>query len=132
MTRPLLRTAVRLLPTATRDRYADEIAQLLDDSPRPVADAVDVVFLAAREHLEVLMRRPSACPRPCCLRGVARLVRLRAQRCRQRTGRDPGALVEQRRRSGSHRHRRGGAPHRSSLRRDGPRSLKWSPHGRRR
>jgi hypothetical protein len=58
MTRWLTRFAVRMLPAQTRDRYGSELVALLDRSPRPLADTLDVLFLAAREHLEDRMRRP--------------------------------------------------------------------------
>ena len=58
MTRTLTRLAVRMLPAHTRDRYGQELIALLDRSPRPLADTLDVLFLAAREHLEDSMRRP--------------------------------------------------------------------------
>ncbi|MGH9287884.1 MAG: hypothetical protein ACRD0V_06250 [Acidimicrobiales bacterium] len=58
MTRPLARLAVTLLPADVRHRYGDELLELLVRSPRPLADALDELHLAAREHLEVLMRRP--------------------------------------------------------------------------
>lgn len=58
MTRWLTRFAVRILPERTRDRYGQELVALLDSSPRPLADTLDVVLLAAREHLEDPMRRP--------------------------------------------------------------------------
>jgi hypothetical protein len=58
MTRWLTRLAVRMLPAQTRDRYGSELVALLDRSPRPLADTLDVLFLAAREHLEAPMRRP--------------------------------------------------------------------------
>ena len=52
------RLAVRMLPAPTRRRYGEELVELLDRSPRPLADSVDVLRLAAREHLEEPMRRP--------------------------------------------------------------------------
>jgi len=58
MTRWLARLAVRMLPAQTRDRYGSELVALLDRSPRPLADTLDVLFLAARAHLEAPMRRP--------------------------------------------------------------------------
>jgi hypothetical protein len=58
MTRWPTRLAVRMLPARTRDRYGQELLALLDRSPRPLADTLDVVLLAAREHLEVPMHRP--------------------------------------------------------------------------
>jgi hypothetical protein len=58
MTRWLTRLAVRMLPAQMRDRYGSELVALLDRSPRPLADTLDVLFLAAREHLEAPMRRP--------------------------------------------------------------------------
>ncbi len=57
MTRRLARLAVTLLPAGVRDRYGDELLEFLARSPRPLADALDVLHLAAREHVEVLMRR---------------------------------------------------------------------------
>jgi hypothetical protein len=47
-----------MLPARTRDRYGQELVALLDRSPSPLADTLDVFFLAAREHLEDPMRRP--------------------------------------------------------------------------
>jgi hypothetical protein len=58
MTRRLLQLAVRLVPARFRDRYGEELAALLETSPRPLADTVDVLHLAALEHMEALMRRP--------------------------------------------------------------------------
>jgi hypothetical protein len=58
MSRWLKRLAVGMLPAQTRDRYGPELLALLDRSPRPLADTLDVLFLAAREHLEDRMRRP--------------------------------------------------------------------------
>jgi hypothetical protein len=58
MTRWLTRLAVRMLPAQTRDRYGQELVALLDRSPSPLADTLDVFFLAARAHLEDPMRRP--------------------------------------------------------------------------
>jgi hypothetical protein len=58
MTRWITRLAVRLLPAQTRDRYGQELVALLDSSPRPLADTLDVLFLAVREHLERPMRHP--------------------------------------------------------------------------
>jgi hypothetical protein len=58
MTRWLTRLAVRMLPAQMRDRYGSELVALLDRSPRPLADTLDVLFFAAREHLEAPMRRP--------------------------------------------------------------------------
>jgi hypothetical protein len=58
MTRRLARLAVRMLPAQTRHRYGRELIVLLDHSPCPVADTIDVVFLGARQHLEAPMRRP--------------------------------------------------------------------------
>jgi predicted permease len=58
MTRWLTRLVVRMLPAQTRDRYGQELVALLDRSPSPLADTLDVFFLAAREHLEDPMRRP--------------------------------------------------------------------------
>jgi hypothetical protein len=57
VTRRLARLVVTLLPSGVRDRYGNELLELLVRSPRPLADALDVLTLAAREHLEVLMRR---------------------------------------------------------------------------
>jgi hypothetical protein len=47
-----------MLPAHTRDRYGQELLEVLDRSPRPLADTLDVLFLAVREHLEDPMRRP--------------------------------------------------------------------------
>ena len=47
-----------MLPARTRARYGQELVALLDCSPRRVADTLDVLFLAARAHLEDPMRRP--------------------------------------------------------------------------
>jgi hypothetical protein len=47
-----------MLPVHTRDRYGQELLDVLDRSPRPLADTLDVLFLAVREHLEDPMRRP--------------------------------------------------------------------------
>ena len=58
MTRWLARLAVRMLPARTRARYGQELVALLDCSPRRLADTLDVLFLAARAHLEDPMRRP--------------------------------------------------------------------------
>jgi predicted permease len=58
MSRWLKRLAVGMLPAPTRDRYGPELLALLDRTPHPVADTLDVLFLAAREHLEDPMRRP--------------------------------------------------------------------------
>jgi predicted permease len=58
MTGWLARLAVRMLPARTRARYGQELVALLDCSPRPLADTLDVLFLAARAHLEDPMRRP--------------------------------------------------------------------------
>ena len=58
MTRWLTRLAVRMLPARTRHRYGQELVALLDCSPRPLADTLDVLFLATREHLEDPMRGP--------------------------------------------------------------------------
>lgn len=58
MTHRLTRLAVRMLPAHTRHRYGRELILLLDRSPRPVADTIDVLFLGARQQLEALMRRP--------------------------------------------------------------------------
>jgi hypothetical protein len=58
MTRRLTRLAVRMLPAHTRHRYGRELILLLDRSPRPVADTIDVLLLGARQQLEAPMRRP--------------------------------------------------------------------------
>ena len=58
MSQWLGRLAVRMLPARTRGRYGQELLALLDHSPRPLADTLDVLLLAAREHLEDQMRRP--------------------------------------------------------------------------
>ncbi len=58
MTRRRVQLAARLLPASFRDRYGDELAELLERSPRRLADTVDVLFLAVQVHMEVLMRRP--------------------------------------------------------------------------
>ena len=58
MTRWFARLAVRMLPARTRARYGQELVALLDCSPRRLADTLDVLFLAARAHLEDPMRRP--------------------------------------------------------------------------
>lgn len=58
MSRWLKRLAVGMLPAHTRDRYGQELLDVLDRSPRPLADTLDVLFLAVREHLEDPMRRP--------------------------------------------------------------------------
>lgn len=57
MTRWLSRLAVRMLPERTRARYGQELVALLDGSPRRLTDTLDVLFLAARAHLEAPMRR---------------------------------------------------------------------------
>jgi hypothetical protein len=57
MTRWLSRLAIRMLPARTRARYGQELVALLDYSPRRLADTLDVLFLAARAHLEDSMRR---------------------------------------------------------------------------
>jgi hypothetical protein len=46
-----------MLPERTRARYGQELVALLDGSPRRLADTIDVLFLAARSHLEDPMRR---------------------------------------------------------------------------
>jgi hypothetical protein len=58
MSRWLKRLAVGMLPAQTRDCYGQELLALLDHSPRPLADTLDVLLLAAREHLEDPVRRP--------------------------------------------------------------------------
>jgi hypothetical protein len=58
MTRRLVRLAVRMLPVRTRALYGEELVALLDCSPHPLADTLDVLLLAARAHLEDPMRRP--------------------------------------------------------------------------
>ena len=58
MTRHLARLAVRTLPGPTRERYGPELMVLLDCSPRPLADTVDVLVLAVRAHVEDRMRHP--------------------------------------------------------------------------
>jgi hypothetical protein len=58
MTPWFVRLLVRMLPAPTRHRYGEELVELLERSPRPLADSVDVLRLAAREHLEEPMRRP--------------------------------------------------------------------------
>ena len=58
MSRWLGRLAVRMLPARTRGRYGQELLALLDRSPRPLADTLDVLLLAVRGHVEAPMRRP--------------------------------------------------------------------------
>jgi hypothetical protein len=53
----LARIALRLLPEGFRVRYRDELLDLLDSSPAPLRDTVDVVRLGTRQRLELLMTR---------------------------------------------------------------------------
>lgn len=51
-----MRTWLRvLLPTSFRDRYGDELMELLGESRHPLRDSVDLIFLAIRLNLENAM-----------------------------------------------------------------------------
>ena len=52
------RVAVGFLPSAFRDRYRDELVCLLEHSPAPCRDTIDVLHLAVHQHLEVPVTRP--------------------------------------------------------------------------
>ena len=58
MRRRSARVAVRLLPPTFRDRYRGELVSLLEGSTTPCRDTIDVLLLAVRHHLEVLVTRP--------------------------------------------------------------------------
>jgi hypothetical protein len=49
------RIAVRVLPEGFRDRYEGELLALLDDSPAPLGDTLDVLRLAAKQRSELLV-----------------------------------------------------------------------------
>jgi len=57
MRRQSSRLAMRLLPEAFRDRYGGELLALLDDSPAPLGDTLDVLRLGAKQRLELLVPR---------------------------------------------------------------------------
>ncbi|WP_155368669.1 hypothetical protein [Catellatospora vulcania] len=47
----LIRAVLALYPPAVRERYGDEIAELLHDSPRPGRDLADTAWCALRDRL---------------------------------------------------------------------------------
>ena len=50
--------AVGILPPQFRHRYRDELLLLLERSPSPCRDTIDVLHLAVRQHMEVPVIRP--------------------------------------------------------------------------
>ena len=54
----MTRWLLRLYPKRFRDRYGDELVELINRSDHPRRDAVNVVVHASRLRLETLMVRP--------------------------------------------------------------------------
>ena len=53
----MIRWLLRLYPKQFRDRYGDELVELIERSDHPRRDAVDVALHAGRLRLETLMTR---------------------------------------------------------------------------
>lgn len=56
--RDVARWIIQLLPPEHRDRYGNEMLDLLDGSSRPAHDLIDVAAVTLRWHSEVVMRNP--------------------------------------------------------------------------
>ncbi|MEV0456746.1 hypothetical protein [Catellatospora methionotrophica] len=60
MRAPLIRAVLAVYPAAIRERYGDEIAAMLHDSPRPGRDLADTAWCALRDRLS--QRRAAMTP----------------------------------------------------------------------